>query len=1205
MGRFGQEKRPNLSGRQWAVAVESNRRGGRVRRFAVEAKSFVLEKVNTKEGWMLKIMEKIKRGAWSSMWMPVEAIQWMERMVNDCLEASGYMFRRFRGHGITILGEKRANVRGDFLMFQTFLEAGKGGRLFIPRGDRSLGWKALVEALMCFNPCLRNSDPAVHTRLESPSPLTGLRSHVEQVDGIKGIVMDLDAGVFRHWAAAVVCSLVSSSEPVGASARWEEVVQLLEKLLPEEGKISLFPCESDRAIFHPKREASIFRICNNKSFYLGSSLVVGFHRWWPESNAISYSGLIGSRWIALKGIPFHLWVPSVFSQIGQICGGLVAIHPDTERCVDLSMAKIRVRGDVRSIPRFIPLSFHSISYPVEVLIWKGEICSVCLASLESLGGRHHVGKEGTSGCGGVRGEVDPLAAFPKSSVHCFPEVVRAVPLSSNALQQGVHNGMPSSGEVDPGGFVHDKAIPAKPTLSELRMHRLSPAGLNKPQADSIFKIQNTKLKGRMMWRNQRRSARRKRIRVERSGVRGVGGEEFPSAEVDGSVAGVGEEEGVFREDLLGINLSLPRALDWVSLSAGARVEQAALMHGLKSVIVRVLGPDSGEPNKLVVAQKTDVSLSRITKVSAHGFRDPDHFGSAQVLMSPVGQVTHSVSSKDLSDGIGLAAPDFGHSVDRLDSQAGSRQRTECRVGISSEGKLINNQQCSAEAARRSGFGSEDIQSGSSLERYRRSSFRQGLLPLPLDLGHGVGRRPTQRKEHGVMSAWGNRCYRKVYCRRIRSTGRDSSGVGSLSDHRSPGFKSPGSNPNFLLHRADLESSKEDRIARGSFHLLRRSSSDESLESNSVTQFKLKSKDPNLDEKGSEGQVWAVGEDQSGQDEVEQSVGFTTETELSQSVSVVRATKEKDLAAPTEEGDSLEEWENLVSDSENSQEGSSDEEGVRRMHLTESDGEEVQGVDLEKNGTSSNGLEVEVGGWSRREILASVDKSVEVSKLLGLQFAGGEDEDTFIMESSDDEKNGPIENYIPKELSHSSALNGTKFVEEVLSSQNERCQENFRMDKQDCVGAVDGIHIPVMVGVDEQGPFRNKNGVLSQNVLAACSFDLMFHYVLAGWEGSAADLCVLNSALTRRNKLHVPEAACAIHNYIRKEKGEDWLFKMYEEESGQQIEEQMPQIEMEATMQMETRALDIAFEAELEIASQVRDSIAAEMWNDHVRYLSSC
>ncbi|CAN1248208.1 Putative nuclease HARBI1 [Linum perenne] len=204
-----------------------------------------------------------------------------------------------------------------------------------------------------------------------------------------------------------------------------------------------------------------------------------------------------------------------------------------------------------------------------------------------------------------------------------------------------------------------------------------------------------------------------------------------------------------------------------------------------------------------------------------------------------------------------------------------------------------------------------------------------------------------------------------------------------------------------------------------------------------------------------------------------------------------------------------------------------------------------------------------------------------------------------MGSLEDENDTGFGNHMPKELSQSLA-NGTKFVDEVLSGQSDRCLENFRMDKQvfyklcdilqakgllrhtnrikieeqlaiflfiighnlrtravqelfrysgetisrhfnnvlnaitgisldffnppgsdipakivkdprfypyfkDCVGAVDGIHVPVMVGVDEQGPFRNKNGLLSQNVLAACSFDLKFHYVLAGWEGSASDL----------------------------------------------------------------------------------------------------
>ncbi|KAF3437145.1 hypothetical protein FNV43_RR19898 [Rhamnella rubrinervis] len=394
--------------------------------------------------------------------------------------------------------------------------------------------------------------------------------------------------------------------------------------------------------------------------------------------------------------------------------------------------------------------------------------------------------------------------------------------------------------------------------------------------------------------------------------------------------------------------------------------------------------------------------------------------------------------------------------------------------------------------------------------------------------------------------------------------------------------------------------------------------------------------------------------------------------------------------------------------------------------------------------------------------------------------------SFLMESSDDEKDGVYGNDIPSKLVRGLATTGAKFVDKVLNGQNELCLENFRMDKhvfyklcdilqargllrhtnrikieeqlaifmfiighnlrtravqelfrysgetisrhfnnvlsaimaisldffqppgsdvppeiqedprfypyfKDCVGAVDGIHIPVMVGVDEQGPFRNKNGLLSQSILAACSFDLKFHYVLAGWEGSASDLQVLNSALTRRNKLQVPEgkyylldskyanlpgfiapypgvryhlkdfpggchpqdakelfnqrhsllrnatdrvfgalkarfpillsappyplqtqvklvvAACAIHNYIRREKPDDWIFKMFEDEDTVlQIEEPLPPLEVEQPIiHIENSALDIAFETEeLEFTSELRDSIATDMWNDYIQDFSS-
>lgn len=64
--------------------------------------------------------------------------------------------------------------------------------------------------------------------------------------------------------------------------------------------------------------------------------------------------------------------------------------------------------------------------------------------------------------------------------------------------------------------------------------------------------------------------------------------------------------------------------------------------------------------------------------------------------------------------------------------------------------------------------------------------------------------------------------------------------------------------------------------------------------------------------------------------------------------------------------------------------------------------------------------------------------------------------------------------------------------------------------KDCVGALDGSHIKAHI-TGESKPFRNRKGDLSQNVLAVVDFNMLFTYVLAGWEGSAADVTVLGHA----------------------------------------------------------------------------------------------
>ncbi|CAN6442434.1 unnamed protein product [Victoria cruziana] len=41
---------------------------------------------------------------------------------------------------------------------------------------------------------------------------------------------------------------------------------------------------------------------------------------------------------------------------------------------------------------------------------------------------------------------------------------------------------------------------------------------------------------------------------------------------------------------------------------------------------------------------------------------------------------------------------------------------------------------------------------------------------------------------------------------------------------------------------------------------------------------------------------------------------------------------------------------------------------------------------------------------------------------------------------------------------------------------------------------------------------SRNGIISQNILIVVSFDMQFHYILAGWEGSATDSRILYSVL---------------------------------------------------------------------------------------------
>lgn len=76
--------------------------------------------------------------------------------------------------------------------------------------------------------------------------------------------------------------------------------------------------------------------------------------------------------------------------------------------------------------------------------------------------------------------------------------------------------------------------------------------------------------------------------------------------------------------------------------------------------------------------------------------------------------------------------------------------------------------------------------------------------------------------------------------------------------------------------------------------------------------------------------------------------------------------------------------------------------------------------------------------------------------------------------------------------------------------------------EDCIGAIDGTHIPCNVPTRMADRFRGRKPFTTQNVLVAVDFDLMFTYMSAGWEGSAHDSTVLRHSLDHPNGLRVPE-----------------------------------------------------------------------------------
>ncbi|KAK8957096.1 hypothetical protein KSP39_PZI000389 [Platanthera zijinensis] len=67
--------------------------------------------------------------------------------------------------------------------------------------------------------------------------------------------------------------------------------------------------------------------------------------------------------------------------------------------------------------------------------------------------------------------------------------------------------------------------------------------------------------------------------------------------------------------------------------------------------------------------------------------------------------------------------------------------------------------------------------------------------------------------------------------------------------------------------------------------------------------------------------------------------------------------------------------------------------------------------------------------------------------------------------------------------------------------------------KDCIGAIDGTHVHANVPVKNQVPYIGRHGTTTQNIMAACDFNMCFTFAMTGWEGSAHDSRIFNFAIS--------------------------------------------------------------------------------------------
>ncbi|TXG51297.1 hypothetical protein EZV62_023821 [Acer yangbiense] len=167
-------------------------------------------------------------------------------------------------------------------------------------------------------------------------------------EGSKGLVnIIIPKGVkcdgWRNMGMMIISIFHSNKNSFGVKTKNDEKKERDRKEQSKSGK--------DESLFLSKCDGSSAKFGKKGRCFLEGSLTVTLQRWKPDINKSKELFAFGGGWIAIEGLPFHIWTKKMFCKIAEFCGGLIEIDRRTENLQSLFEARIKVGENENS---FIP-----------------------------------------------------------------------------------------------------------------------------------------------------------------------------------------------------------------------------------------------------------------------------------------------------------------------------------------------------------------------------------------------------------------------------------------------------------------------------------------------------------------------------------------------------------------------------------------------------------------------------------------------------------------------------------------------------------------------------------------------------------------------------------------------------------------------------------------------------------------------------------